>query len=47
LFSFFNKDWKRKAIKYSASDGLKGSEVIQRENFDLILPDRMLPKMTV
>jgi DNA-binding response OmpR family regulator len=30
----------------SASDGLKGFEIIQRENFDLILLDWMLPKMT-
>ncbi|MFV5684642.1 response regulator transcription factor [Flavobacterium sp. GB2R13] len=30
----------------SASDGLKGFELIQKENFDLILLDWMLPKMT-
>ena len=30
----------------SASDGLKGFEIIQKENFDLILLDWMLPKMT-
>lgn len=30
----------------SASDGLKGLELIQKENFDLILLDWMLPKMT-
>ena len=29
-----------------ASDGLKGFELIQKENFDLILLDWMLPKMT-
>ncbi|MBP6180976.1 response regulator transcription factor [Flavobacterium sp.] len=30
----------------SASDGLKGFELIQKENFDLVLLDWMLPKMT-
>jgi DNA-binding response OmpR family regulator len=30
----------------SASDGLKGFELIQKENFNLILLDWMLPKMT-
>jgi len=30
----------------SASDGLKGFELIQKENFDLILLDWMLPKIT-
>lgn len=30
----------------SASDGLKGFELSQKENFDLILLDWMLPKMT-
>ena len=30
----------------SASDGLKAYELIQKENFDLILLDWMLPKMT-
>jgi DNA-binding response OmpR family regulator len=30
----------------SAVDGLKGFELIQKENFDLILLDWMLPKMT-
>ncbi|KIA86758.1 response regulator transcription factor [Flavobacterium sp. AED] len=30
----------------SALDGLKGFELIQKENFDLILLDWMLPKMT-
>jgi DNA-binding response OmpR family regulator len=30
----------------SASDGLKGFELIQKNNFDLILLDWMLPKMT-
>lgn len=30
----------------SASDGLKGFELIQKESFDLILLDWMLPKMT-
>lgn len=30
----------------SASDGLKGFELIQKENFDLILLDWMLPKMS-
>jgi DNA-binding response OmpR family regulator len=30
----------------SASDGLKGFECTQKENFDLILLDWMLPKMT-
>jgi DNA-binding response OmpR family regulator len=30
----------------SASDGLKGFELVQKENFDLILLDWMLPKMT-
>ncbi|MFV5693198.1 response regulator transcription factor [Flavobacterium sp. LT1R49] len=30
----------------SASDGLKGFELIQKEDFDLVLLDWMLPKMT-
>ena len=30
----------------SVSDGLKGFEIIQKEDFDLILLDWMLPKMT-
>lgn len=30
----------------SASDGLKGFELVQKESFDLILLDWMLPKMT-
>ena len=30
----------------SASDGLKGLELTQKENFDLIILDWMLPKMT-
>ena len=30
----------------SVSDGLKGFEITQKENFDLILLDWMLPKMT-
>ena len=30
----------------SASDGLKGFELSQKENFDLVLLDWMLPKMT-
>lgn len=30
----------------SVSDGLKGFEIIQKENFDMILLDWMLPKMT-
>ena len=47
IIQFLQQGLEEEGYKIStASDGLKGFELSQKENFDLILLDWMLPKMT-